>query len=77
MDALKRTVKLTDNVLTVVLPEQFRAKTVELIVLTDDTPEMAATNRASLMERYRKEYEALRFDITNLSYDRDELHGRN
>jgi len=76
MEALKRIVKLKDNVLNVVLPEHFRAKTVELIVLSAEGQEEMAPDRAALMERYRKEYAGLRFDITNLNYDRDELHGR-
>jgi len=76
VDALKRIVKLKDNVLNVVLPEHFRAKTIELIVLASEGQEMDAADRNTLLERYRREYANLRFDITNLNYDRDELHGR-
>gem|GEM_PF-2833307 len=77
MEALKKIVKLKDNVLNVVLPEHFRAKTIELIVLATNEPHPSAPDRTTLLARYKKEYEGLQLDITNLNYNRDELHGRN
>lgn len=76
MEALKKIVKLKDNVLNVVLPEHFRAKTIELIVLATNEPHASAPDRTTLLARYKKEYEGLQLDITNLNYNRDELHGR-
>jgi hypothetical protein len=76
MEALKKIVTLRDNVLNLVLPERFRAKTIELIVLSDDAMSAPVVDRQVLLARYHQQYEGLRFDIRNLKYDRDELHGR-
>jgi hypothetical protein len=76
MEAMRKVVTLRDNVLNMILPERFRARTVELIVLTDDSTAAPAKDRDALMARYRKQYADLRFDIRNLKFDRDELHGR-
>lgn len=77
MDAIRKIITLKDNVLSVVLPERFRATTIELIVLPSESIDSSAiADRESLLDRYAKQYEKLRFNIRELKYDRDELHGR-
>lgn len=77
MEAIRKIITLKDNVLSIVLPERFRATTVELIVLPAENAETTTdSDRATVLARYAKQYENLRFDIRNLRYDRDELHGR-
>ena len=76
MEALKKIIKLKDNVLNVVLPEHFRAKTIEIIVLATTGQDKTTRDRNALLDRYNKEYDGLRLDITTLNYNRDELHGR-
>jgi len=76
MEAIRKVVTLRDNVLNLILPERFRARTIELIVLTDDGADATKKDREALMARYKKQYAGLRFDIRNLKFDREELHGR-
>lgn len=76
MEAIRKVVTLRDNVLNLILPERFRARTIELIVLTDDGADAPMKDREALMARYREQYADLRFDIRNLKFDRDELHDR-
>jgi hypothetical protein len=71
MEAIRKVVTLRDNVLNLILPERFRARTIELIVLTDDGADAPSKDREALMARYKKQYADLRFDIRNLKFDRD------
>ena len=74
MEALRKIITLKDNILKVILPEHFRAKKVEIIVIPAD--DNSSANREQLLLRYEKQYANLRFDIRNLKYNRDELYDR-
>lgn len=75
MEALRKIITLKDNILKVILPERFRAKKIEIIVIPADE-NSTAENREQLLLRYNKQYAHLHFDIKNLKYNRDELYDR-